>query len=206
MTTKYDWSGSRAPALAAERLAAELVSILPEVAGLPADARRDAALAEILNRLTTIMTGQINLEGTDPLGKGIGDIDIVGASTNQQSRRANLRLVAFKMASILDTFVALANGDVLGSIQWVPDFSQTSCQIKAEQVDSTGPFLTARIVFEINRTAAGGAVAALTLEPSATAGDTLLLVYDVSAAAQKRVTVGAADSGGAGFKLLRVPN
>lgn len=41
---------------------------------------------------------------------------------------------------------------------------------------------------------------------SVTAGDTYLLVYDVDNATLERVTVGAADSGGVGFKVLRIPN
>ncbi|HEX8747370.1 MAG TPA: hypothetical protein VF717_09225 [Pyrinomonadaceae bacterium] len=43
-------------------------------------------------------------------------------------------------------------------------------------------------------------------DASATAGDTRFLVYDVSAGALVRVSRGAADSGGVGFRLLRIPN
>lgn len=43
-------------------------------------------------------------------------------------------------------------------------------------------------------------------DDSATAGDTKFLVYDVDGATLSRVSVGADDSGGAGFKLLRIPN
>ena len=43
-------------------------------------------------------------------------------------------------------------------------------------------------------------------EYTATARDTLLRIYDVDNATLERVTVGVADSGGAGFKLLRIPN
>ena len=42
--------------------------------------------------------------------------------------------------------------------------------------------------------------------PTTTAADTGLMVWDVDNATLERVTVGAADSGGAGFKLLRIPN
>lgn len=44
------------------------------------------------------------------------------------------------------------------------------------------------------------------VQPSATADDTDLLLWDVTAGTLKRVTRGAADSGGAGFRLLRVAN
>jgi len=43
-------------------------------------------------------------------------------------------------------------------------------------------------------------------DASAVAADTRMMVYDVTAAALVRVTRGAVDSGGAGFRLLRVPN
>lgn len=41
---------------------------------------------------------------------------------------------------------------------------------------------------------------------SVVAGDTRLLVFDVDNNTVERVTVGAADSGGLGFKALRIPN
>jgi hypothetical protein len=37
-------------------------------------------------------------------------------------------------------------------------------------------------------------------------GETRLMVWDIDNATLERVTVGAADSGGAGFKVLRIPN
>jgi hypothetical protein len=42
--------------------------------------------------------------------------------------------------------------------------------------------------------------------PTTTAADTGIMVWDVNGAALKRVSVGANDSGGAGFKLLRIAN
>ncbi len=39
-----------------------------------------------------------------------------------------------------------------------------------------------------------------------TAGNTRFLIYDVDNATLERVSVGAADSGGVGYKLLRIPN
>lgn len=44
------------------------------------------------------------------------------------------------------------------------------------------------------------------MSPSTTAGQTDIMIYDVDNATLERVTVGAADSGGVGFKLLRIPN
>ncbi len=56
------------------------------------------------------------------------------------------------------------------------------------------------LYFEVN------GVDALEVAPSASAGETRILVYDETAAALVRVSRGASDSGGAGFRLLRVPN
>ncbi len=41
---------------------------------------------------------------------------------------------------------------------------------------------------------------------STTAGDTRLLLWDVTAGSLRRVTIGANDSGGAGYRVLRIPN
>jgi len=43
-------------------------------------------------------------------------------------------------------------------------------------------------------------------DDTSTAGNTSLLVYDVDNASLERVTVGAANSGGSGYKVLRIPN
>jgi len=53
--------------------------------------------------------------------------------------------------------------------------------------------------------AAGGTEAAR-FDATATAGNTRFLIYDVDNATLERVTVGAADSGGTGYKVLRIPN
>lgn len=47
---------------------------------------------------------------------------------------------------------------------------------------------------------------ALRLVPSVTADDVSIAIFDITAAALKQVSRGIADSGGAGFRLLRIPN
>lgn len=49
-------------------------------------------------------------------------------------------------------------------------------------------------------------ITSLRLDKNATAGNTRMLIYDVDNATLERVSVGAADSGGAGYKVLRIPN
>lgn len=52
---------------------------------------------------------------------------------------------------------------------------------------------------------AGGSAAAQ-FDADATAGNTRFLIYDVDNATLERVSVGAADSGGSGYKVLRIAN
>jgi len=49
-------------------------------------------------------------------------------------------------------------------------------------------------------------VESIQVDDDATAGNTRFLIYDVDNATLERVSVGAADSGGTNFKLLRIPN
>lgn len=51
-----------------------------------------------------------------------------------------------------------------------------------------------------------GAVAGCKIDNNSTAGETRFMLYDVDNATMERVTVGAADSGGSGYKVLRIPN
>jgi len=51
-----------------------------------------------------------------------------------------------------------------------------------------------------------GGTESMRINNTVAAGEIRLVVYDVSAAALVQVTRGAADSGGSGFRLLRIPN
>lgn len=51
-----------------------------------------------------------------------------------------------------------------------------------------------------------GGVENAKVDTNAVAGNTRLMIYDVDNGTLERVSVGAADSGGAGFKVLRIPN
>jgi hypothetical protein len=53
---------------------------------------------------------------------------------------------------------------------------------------------------------AAGGTRVFDVDGTTTGGATRLRIYDNDNAALERVTVGAADSGGAGFKVLRIPN
>jgi hypothetical protein len=62
-----------------------------------------------------------------------------------------------------------------------------------------------RFSVSVARNAASGQEK-LRLDDTTTARDTALMLWDVDNGTLERVTVGIADSGGAGFKLLRIPN
>ena len=63
-----------------------------------------------------------------------------------------------------------------------------------------------RIVFNSTLDLESAGVSAGQFDNSTAAGQTRFLLWDVDKGALSRVSVGAADSGGTGFKLLRVPN
>lgn len=49
-------------------------------------------------------------------------------------------------------------------------------------------------------------VTAVQIDANTTAGETRMLLWDVTAGTLQRVSIGAADSGGTGFRVLRIPN
>jgi Phage T7 tail fibre protein len=51
-----------------------------------------------------------------------------------------------------------------------------------------------------------GGVESMRFDGSTVSGQTRMMLYDVDNATLERVTVGAADSGGTGYKVLRIPN
>jgi hypothetical protein len=76
---------------------------------------------------------------------------------------------------------------------------------------STGNATNASVLIQSSPVGGAGSVinaarTGLSVRASAVAGDTDILVFDVTAALLVRVTRGAADSGGVGFRLLRIPN
>ena len=77
-------------------------------------------------------------------------------------------------------------------------------QIGAQIIDHTDGSEDGRL--NIQTISAGTAATHLALERTATATHTALLIWDTDNATLERVSVGAADSGGAGFKVLRIPN
>jgi hypothetical protein len=119
-------------------------------------------------------------------------------------------LSAFAAGDKLDTWTLSArgdantssftfNGDVMALTPGVADGASAI----AYRFNTSNAMTNAgaRIVtFEVN-----GAIK-MAVAPASSAGQTALLLYDADNNTLERVTVGAADSGGSGFKVLRIPN
>lgn len=90
-----------------------------------------------------------------------------------------------------------------------PQAGGSGIQIRSLNNDGSDYEPTAMYVETLDvrtRTGAATVASALQADASTTAGNTRMLVYDVDNATVERVSVGSADSGGAGFKVLRIPN
>jgi hypothetical protein len=117
-------------------------------------------------------------------------------------------------------YVDLTNGAALSEVAYVPHVSgvgtvDTRLAFGAAATFSAGSVYkdathgvaiagSAGATHDVLLWTAGG-TGSLAIRAGA-AGETNVLVYDVTAAAIKRVSIGAADSGGSGFKVLRIPN
>lgn len=82
---------------------------------------------------------------------------------------------------------------------------QDAAAINWVWADATHTTRTAKFQFQLVGNAAALATVA-EFDMDTTAGNTRFLIYDVDNATLERVSVGAADSGGGGFKVLRIPN
>jgi hypothetical protein len=81
---------------------------------------------------------------------------------------------------------------------------------KATSGDSYGPIITLTDTASPGTNTLFGTRISATfyfaIRETSTSGDTWLMIYDVDNGTMERVSVGAADSGGAGYKVLRIPN
>ncbi len=80
------------------------------------------------------------------------------------------------------------------------DWTNRSLRVFAGTADATGSQI------EFYAGVSGAINVKARIDNTATAGHTALLLWDVDNATLERVTVGAADSAGTGFKVLRIPN
>jgi hypothetical protein len=74
------------------------------------------------------------------------------------------------------------------------------------QENFTGSANGARVSVETTPNGSATRAEAARFDGNATAGETRFMLYDVDNGTLERVSVGAADSGGVGYKVLRIPN
>ncbi len=106
---------------------------------------------------------------------------------------------------------ALLSGDELAQYVFLGDngTNQTSAGpvVRGKTTENWGSSAKGSLIeFAVIKNGETSETIGFTVEPSTTAGDTYMLVYDVDNATLERVTIGAVDSGGTGFKVLRIPN
>lgn len=96
-------------------------------------------------------------------------------------------------------------GQLLYQLESSTTNDQNAAAINWLWTDATHASRTAKLQFQLVGAAAALATIA-EFDMDTTAGNTRFLIYDVDNGTLERVSVGVADSGGAGFKLLRIPN
>jgi len=95
--------------------------------------------------------------------------------------------------------------DVYGGATATIEGGQISLYTCADY-DTTVDYFYMDVNQELLRFGGAGIGVKFQLDNNMTAGNTAMAIYDVDNATLERVTVGAADSGGAGFKVLRIAN
>lgn len=103
-------------------------------------------------------------------------------------------------------FAAYANGAISASqVQVNSGTASTVLQLDPEHISSLKDLFVYSAA--TNKVEMGnGVTKSAQFDASATANDTRLLLWDVTANTLVRVSRGAVDSGGAGFRVLRIPN
>ena len=146
--------------------------------------------------------GSIRLSGFDGALNSTKFLGIGG--TNPEIRHdANSELYIYSMGDATDTGRTLMQQGA-GSAAHGGHIDLSGAAHATRPGDCTlGPSSTTGS-FKVNRGLNG--TTQLEVDRSSTAGDTRLLIWDVDNNTLERVTVGAADSGGAGFKVLKIPN
>lgn len=130
------------------------------------------------------------LQIKDSGGTTIASIDAVGRATFGRNGIAAQSLVIRDLNG--NNYGAIYNGAVVvGDQSYAFAAAATETRVNAPS-GTVGLFIGNSEYFRI--------------DANATAGNTRMLVYDVDNGTLERVSVGAADSGGTGFKLLRIPN
>jgi hypothetical protein len=132
------------------------------------------------------------------------------------STAANQCVIGSSTSQITDMFVGRGASDGAPTTVTINNTGASGTNIAGAALRlaggrSTGTGAAGNVSIMTSPSGSSGAVLnalaeAARFDASTTAGQTRFLVYDVDNGTLERVTVGAADSGGVGFKVLRIPN
>ncbi len=139
------------------------------------------------------------------IASGKVDFDLSVASLTGCQLQGNIGYVQTFTASAEQTLSLRTYTNVLNArtALYFTDQNRTRAKISS-RIDSTTTNLGTVVVSTGD--GAGGFRDSLVIDSDVAANETPLLVWDTTAGFVKRVSIGVADSGGVGFKLLRIPN
>lgn len=180
---------------------------LPPTPGLPRPAGTESKYDAVLNRELIASLSGIAFVLNEETPK-LGDGNIFTEAQIVRLDDAVNNAVSNGLTLSHTTTGTPANGIGVGlrfEVETGAGNNEVGATIEAVTTDVTVGSEDFALIF---RTMVAGAAAAeiARFSRTATATHTGLMLYDVDNNAVERVTVGAADSGGVGFKALRIPN
>lgn len=112
--------------------------------------------------------------------------------------------ITFGMPCVFETVVVQFRDTPIALFLDTTAGNREAVQIIPTWDDSTDATRSSKV--DIKAANATGYVNGIRVDDDATAGNTRFFLYDVDNGQLERVTVGGPDSGGAGYKVLRIPN
>ena len=140
------------------------------------------------------------LSGTRSYGVAIDDAGALRTSY----RAVNVVAQNASVADFLDTVTA--KGILIGCSAGRVQFGGVTTRWNEPAFPDIGQFTNDRIRFAFLGGTPPQPVIGMEMNYQGAAGETPVMLYDIAAGQLKRVSVGAPNSGGTGFRLLRVPN
>jgi len=172
-------------------------------------------LSQVGQEITVNTTGSSSngweLSGTDTILEATTTSAIITDDNKlyfDTSKTSSLMFDTSSGVHILQTGT-LNGGNLIGSDDWLALGADTDFSGAQINIDNATPQLFFRVDPSVTMTLdTSGLLAANMFQTdfSTTPGDTRLLLWDVDTGAIVRVSVGADDSAGTGYKVLRIPN